>query len=304
MPDAVLRDLALETIAQALDSTGRFMVARRLQPVGRYAEPDGTPTLTALFLDVETTGLDTERDAVFQLALLPFEYAPATGRIYGVGEAFVHLEDPGRPIPPEITALTGISDADVAGKRIDDAAVAELVANTRLVIAHNAGFDRPMAERRLPLFRDLPWACSQVEVPWPAYGITSAKLEYILFRHCRAFFQGHRADEDCFAALHALATPFPDGQLPFRQLLESSRRRTVRIWALDSPYESRHALKTRHWRWNPGEDGRPRAWSTDVREEEADQECEWLREAVYGGRSGSPWRTHVFGALDRYSVRV
>jgi hypothetical protein len=30
------------------------------------------------------------------------------------------FEDPGVPIPPAISALTGISDADVAGQRIDE----------------------------------------------------------------------------------------------------------------------------------------------------------------------------------------
>ena len=194
---------------------------------------------------------------------------------------------------------------DVAGKRIDDSAVAALAAGVRLVVAHNAGFDRPIVERRLPLFRGLPWGCSYADVPWSEHGIAAAKLEFILFRHCRSFVEGHhRADQDCHAALFALATPFSTGELPFKLLLESSRRRTVRIWALESPYESRHVLKARGWRWSPGELGRPKAWYVDVREQDLDAECAWLREAVYPGRGTTPWQTKVFGALDRYSARV
>ncbi|HEX5868817.1 MAG TPA: 3'-5' exonuclease [Longimicrobium sp.] len=304
MPDRVLRDAALERIADALDATGAFRVARRFEPKGRYAEPDGTPTYQALYADVETTGLDTERDGIIQLALLPFEYAPSTGRVYAVGEPIVQMEDPGRPIPPEITALTGISDADVAGRRIDDGAVATLAAGASLVIAHNAGFDRPLVERRLPLFRKMPWACSQLEVPWGEHGIAAAKLEFVLFKHCGAFFEGHRADQDCHAALHALATPFRSGELPFALLLRSSRRRTVRVWALEAPYEARLALKGRGYRWSPGEGGRPKAWYIDRREEEVEDETAWLGEAAYGGRGGTPWRLHAFGAADRYSSRV
>jgi len=38
------------------------------------------------------------------------------------------LEEPGIPLPPEITRLTGITDKMVAGHRIDDAAVDGLLA--------------------------------------------------------------------------------------------------------------------------------------------------------------------------------
>jgi DNA polymerase-3 subunit epsilon len=304
MPDTMQRDAALERIADALDATGSFRVARRFEPRPRYADPDGTPTYRALIADVETTGLDMEKDAIIQLALLPFEYAPSTGRIYAVGEPLVQTEDPGRPIPPEISALTGITDRDVAGRRIDEQEVARFAADASLVVAHNAGFDRPLVERRLPLFRRMPWACSQVEVPWAQHGIGAAKLEFLLFRHCRAFFEGHRADQDCHAALHALATPLPSGELPFALLLKSSRRPTVRVWALDAPFDARPALKGRGYRWSPGECGRPRAWYIDRREDEVEAETAWLRATAYTGRAGAPWRIHAFGAVDRYSARV
>src|SRR5688572_27227963 len=156
VPDAVLREAALERIADALDSTGAYRVARRFAPRPWYSEPDGTPTATGLFVDVETTGLDTAVDRIFQLALVPFEFS-SDGRIFGVSEPHVHLEDPERPIPPAIVALTGISDRDVAGRRIDDTAVLAAAAGAALVVAHNAGFDRPLVERRLPAFRELPW---------------------------------------------------------------------------------------------------------------------------------------------------
>lgn len=302
MPDAVLREAALERIADALDSTGAYRVARRFAPRPWYEEPDGTPTATGLFVDVETTGLDTAVDRIFQLALVPFEFS-ADGRIFRVSQAQVHLEDPGRPIPPAVTVLTGIADCDVAGRRIDDAAVLEAAAGATLVVAHNAGFDRPLVERRLPAFRELPWGCSQLEVPWARHGLPSAKLEYLLFAHCRAFAEGHRADEDALAGVHVLATPFRSGELPFALLLNASRRRTVRLWAVDAAYEHRVALKARGYRWSPGEDGRPRAWYADVLEEDAEAECAWLDAEVYRGMRRR-WRKHVFGATDRYSIRV
>ena len=47
--------------------------------------------------------------------MVPFTYA-LDGRIFEIHEAFQKLRDPGRPIPPEITAITGITDEMVAGQ--------------------------------------------------------------------------------------------------------------------------------------------------------------------------------------------
>lgn len=293
----------LDPRAAALEATGEYKVLRRLPPVRQYHPPDGTPALTALAVDVETTGLDPQRDAIIQLGGLPFEYAPQTGQIYAVGEPVAFFEDPGRPIPAEITALTGITDADVRGQRIDDQAVEDLLASATLVIAHNAGFDRPFAERRLPVFRDKSWACSLEGVPWrKAAGYSSRSLEFLLYKHCGLFYDAHAADGDCRALIHALATPFASGELPLRLLLESARRRVAHLWAIGAPYEARELLKARRYRWNNGEDGRPKAWHKEVGEAECGAEQEWLARAVYGGRQGG-WRIEWLDALNRYRER-
>lgn len=303
MPDGVLLEAALERVAEALDSTGRYRITRRFHVRARYAAADGTPTLRALFVDVESTGLDTDRDRIIQVALVPFEYAPSDGRIFAVGEALVELEDPGEPLSPEIVALTGLRDEDLAGRRIDEDAVGAMAAGARLVIAHNAAFDRPLVERRLPCFQSLPWACSQREVPWAAHGVRGAKLEYILWRHCGEFFDAHRADADAHAAVHALATPFWSGERPMALLLQSSRRPTARLWAIDAPYALKDTLKSRGYRWSPGEGGRARAWYADLDPDMVEPECEWLDTTVYAGQPAR-WRKQVFGAVDRYSGRV
>jgi DNA polymerase III epsilon subunit-like protein len=67
------------------------------------------------------------------------------GRITGVRDTFSAFNEPSEPIPPEITALTGITDDMVAGHRIDGATVTGFVEDAVIVIAHNAGFDRKFA---------------------------------------------------------------------------------------------------------------------------------------------------------------
>lgn len=231
---------------------------------------------------------------------MPFTYSAETGRIFELGAPIVYLEDPGRPIPAEITGITGITNEMVAGQRIDDDAVAQAAGESQLVIAHNAAFDRKFVQRRLPVFAKMPWACSLREVPWRTHGHAGGSLESLMIGHCRSFFSGHRATDDCLALIHILATPLRSGDLPFKLLLESARKRTARIWALNSAFETKDILKARNYRWNGGDNGGPKAWYIEVAEDAAEAELAWLTENVYHGKKGKP-QVDTLDACTRYA---
>jgi DNA polymerase III subunit epsilon len=108
---------ALEGLARTLTSWGWYRVARRFQPRRCYGPADGRAIRTALYVDVETTGL-TDDDRIIELAALPFTYAVQTGEVCDVGEGYCAFEDPGRPIPEAVTSLTGITDDLVRGRQI------------------------------------------------------------------------------------------------------------------------------------------------------------------------------------------
>lgn len=291
-----------EALARQLEASGDYRILRRFRPEATPLHSATGTMATAVALDVETTGFDPSTERIIQLAVLPFQYLKESGHIIGFDPPVTYFEDPGRPIPAAIVALTGISDADVRGQRIDDAAI-EAAVGTALVIAHNASFDRPFVERRLPGFRDKSWACSVQDVPWRRMGLGSSAQEFLLLKHCRVFYEGHRADHDCQALLHLLATPFPSGETPFQLLLQSARKKSLRLWATGAPIEHKDALKKRGYRWNPGEDGRPRAWHKEVSGEESGAEEQWLSATVYGGQSGK-WRVDTLDARTRYSDRA
>ncbi len=273
-----------ESAAAALVDSEDFVVLRRLRHAGRYAEGDEAAVKRAFFVDVETTGLDSREDAIIQFCGVPFDFAPATGRIHRLYPPIAGYEDPGRPIPPFIVEKTGITDQLVAGQRLDEAAILAALDETVLVIAHNAGFDRNFLERRFPLFADRYWACSMADVPWGELGIDSPKLEFLLYKHARVFYDAHRADEDCYAGIHLLATPFADGELPMRLLLETARRPMWRLEATQAPRERKDLLKWRGYRWNPTQF----VWWRDIADGDRDAEVEWLREAVYLRADASP----------------
>ena len=218
----------LEAVAARLERSGAYRVLRQLTPHVGAPPPPGVQTRLGLFVDVETTGLDTERDEIIELAMVPFTYGPG-GEIYEVREAFQALREPGPPIPPEVTAITGINDAMVAGKAIDLAELTAVVAPAAPVLAHNATFDRRFLERFCESFVAKPWACSMCEVDWAGEGYEGTKLSY-LAAGAGFFYERHRAAHDCLAAIELLARAHPrSGRTGMAQLLERARRPQVRV---------------------------------------------------------------------------
>ena len=219
-------DLTLAAMAEALAKSVDYRVLRRLVPRRTFTPSIGQSTKTGVLLDVETTGLDQQKDEVIELGMVKFDYLP-DGRITGLRNVFSSFNEPSEPIPLEVTALTGITNEMVAGQRIDEAAVSSFADDAVIVIAHNASFDRKFAERYWPIFQRKAWGCSATEVEWRKHGFEGSRLGYLL-NGAGFFHQAHRAVDDCHA------------------LLEDSRVRTA---------NDRHAGACRPAGAGPKEDG-------------------------------------------------
>jgi hypothetical protein len=167
--------------------------------------------------------------------------------LYDVLPGYASFEDPGQPLHEEVVRLTGITDDQLRGQKLDEQAVTTLATPANLIIAHNAAFDRCFLERRFPLFVDKPWACSMGQVPWAEEGLGSAKLDYLLNRF-GFFFDDHRAMADCRAVLHLLSLNLPrSGRAIMPLLLANARQRAFRIWALEAPVECKDLERRRGW---------------------------------------------------------
>ncbi|HWU13809.1 MAG TPA: 3'-5' exonuclease [Caulobacter sp.] len=279
-PDAPADWAALEAMAAQLEASGRYRLLRRFETCTLHAGADPATLKRGVYLDTETTGVDPRKDEMIELAMIPFDYDPE-GRLCAVGQPFVALNQPSNPIPPDITKITGITDAMVAGHAIDPRAVAAFIAPAVLIIAHNAAFDRPFAERLTEAFKLKGWACSMSQVDWKAHGFEGTKLAY-LAGQCGFFFDGHRAQNDCLAGLEILARPLPTGRTALAHLLEAARAPTWRIVAERAPFEMKDRLKARGYRWNGDETAGPKAWFTDVAEAGRDAELLFLTQEIYG----------------------
>ena len=96
------------------------------------------------FVDIETTGLDPSTEEIIEIGAVFVERGVVTGRRSW-------LVRPTRPIPPLITALTGLTDEEVAQAPALEAVDEELRAALGgwTLVAHNASFERSFLGDRI-----------------------------------------------------------------------------------------------------------------------------------------------------------
>lgn len=257
--------------------------------------------LLGLVADVETTGTDYSTDHIIELALVPFTFT-ANGAVTGVGGELSWYEDPGIPIPAEITKITGISDDMVRRKRIADGDVIELVGKAAIVIAHNADFDRKFAEKRCSVFKHVRWGCSYRDVTWRDEGYECAKLRCLMLEMLSLDFDNHGAANDAHATARLLSSTLPSGLRALYCVLDAARGTYARLYAIGSPFEYKDLLKERGYRWSGGKDKRePKAWYRDLPVgDEFVAEKAWL---ANNAMCHSPTSVQ-FNAKQRFSDRI
>jgi DNA polymerase-3 subunit epsilon len=222
-----------------------------------------------LILDVETTGIDPEKDKIIEIGVLEFgvreDGRPFITTMYG------GVEDPGIPIPQEIQKLTGLTDDMVRGQAIDWNRVAELLRKSSLVVAHNASFDRAFVERR-PELAGIKnhWACSLKHIDWEAKGFRTKALNYLAADHGFVNPFAHRALFDCATTFRIIESYFPE-------LLNRSYLRQVRVSAFGAAFETKDILRNARYRWN----AELRVWFKEVLEDGLEGERLFLRAEVY-----------------------
>ncbi|MBK9749749.1 MAG: DEAD/DEAH box helicase [Chloroflexi bacterium] len=123
-------------------------------------------------LDLETTGLDPTQDQIIEIGAVRFR----NGEVI---DEFNELVDPGRPIPPIVSTLTGIQNDDLVGKpRLATVLpkLKEFVGDSPFV-GHNIGFDASFLYKQGALQDNLridTYELASVLLPTaPRYNLTS-----------------------------------------------------------------------------------------------------------------------------------
>jgi DNA polymerase III subunit epsilon len=116
----------------------------RLAPAGGAAGKRPLESLAYVVFDLETTGLDTNSDAIVSMGAVR-----ALGSRVLESESFATLVDPGRPIPALSTSIHGIDDDAVKGAPDQAKATQRFAAfaHDSVLVAHNAAFDLAFLKR-------------------------------------------------------------------------------------------------------------------------------------------------------------
>lgn len=232
-----------------------------------------------IFIDVETTGLEHEKDEIIQLSMVKFIYNQQ-GEITRIQAKFDQLNEPkNNGIPNRITYLTGITDEMVEGKVIDPELVRSFTAEANVIVAHNADFDRRFVEKFFPFFQHHNWACSMSQINWEWAG--SSKLEFLMFK-MGYFYRAHNAINDCFAGIELLKSiDLEIGQPFMNEMLKNAREVQYRLWALKSPFEKKDILSDRGYNAQYI-NGKFFGWYIDVEAENGvSKEADFLIENIY-----------------------
>jgi DNA polymerase-3 subunit epsilon len=151
----------------------------------------------AVILDCETTGLDLFTDEPVQIGVISIS-----------GDVLLDaLIRPSKPIPPEATAIHGITDEMVAHAPTFEQVYPELASllADKMVIMYNAGYDSAILRytclrHNLPVLSVSGWSCAMlVYARW--YGEWSSHYGAFKWQRLNG---GHNAISDCLATLELI----------------------------------------------------------------------------------------------------
>lgn len=291
---------------RALEATGDYEIFRRLHP-DRIPLPEmplsaiSGEALSALYVDTECTGMEHDTDEVFEFAGIPFT-ATRDGDIIAVGQPVSWFNEPSKPIPTEVSELTGVTNEMVRGHRFDPTKFEQLLAGVDLIIAHVARFDRPFCEKLHPRFAELDWACSQSQVPWRQHGHDSTKLSNLALAHGYVY-GSHRAANDCAAGIVVLSRDLKGTDRPaLASLLPTALGDSFKLFPIGAPFDKKDLLKARQYDWSDGTKGLPKTWWKEIPAAELETESTFLQSQIFGRVHDIP--TKRITPRDRFSTRA
>ena len=254
----------------------QIRVLHRITPLQGWHPPSNPrpPFMKIAVIDLETDGLDPQYNEILEIAVAIIAI-DQQGRIIEIESEKCGLQQPSRPIDPQIEKITGITDAMVAGKRLAPQKIAEHLQAADACLAFHAAFDRRHLEMLVPEVGEMPWICAMADVDWHALGFDGRAQGHLLMQAGMFNPTAHRAADDVASLIHLLAHECRDGRTVMAYALAGARSPTWRFEASDLPYRLRKDVYRRGYRYSQRGVNHKL-----VREADYDAEVAWYRELV------------------------
>lgn len=234
--------------------------------------------MKVLGLDLETTGLDFEKDRIIEIALVLYDTKMKVPlRVYSE-----FINEPDRPKIDKSKVAADITDAmlDEHGMKLEPGFIpiffdlfTNLFKDIKYIVAHNGNqFDKIMLrnffDRYSKEFPNIPWIDTRTDIVYPKH-CTSRNLTYLAGYHGFVNPFPHRALFDTMTMLRILS------EYDIDEVIERKESPIVTLRANVS-YVNKELVKKKGFMWDPDS----KIWYKDVKE--CDVTDEWLDGLDFG----------------------
>ena len=166
----------------------------------------------------------------------------------------------------------------VEGRSIDITRVDSIIAESDLIVSHNASFDRAFLDKISQASQTSVWACTLADIDWLERGFPNGKQELLCHWH-GFYFDAHRAMSDVDALIHLVTHPHYLENRPLSELASNAWKPVYVIKATNFPYDpiKKDTVKANGYKWNNDE----RIWYKRVLLEDLEDEKTWLTGVIY-----------------------
>lgn len=229
-------------------------------------------------LDIETNGLDVDKNYIIEIGFIVYEVNRDTGKIISKVKEYQALQEIKEPLTKKIINITNLTDEMLKGQIIDWDEVNDLLSQCSYILAHNSYFDRGFIDKRVLSSSRIIWGCSLSQIDWIGKGFQSKSLVNLCLAH-GIYYDGHRAVNDVEATTYLLQQKRDDDSHCYlKQLLDEIDKPQQIVVAHKYPATKKDVLKDRGYIWA----GDIWSWVRILNEDESvREELKWLENKIY-----------------------
>jgi DNA polymerase-3 subunit epsilon len=207
-----------------------------------------------LLLDIETTGLNPEKDEIIQISILPFFVNDAYS-ITGYKKPIIKFQEIDKNLPDNIVNLTNITDDMLKGNSIPWEAILKLFNSADAIMAYNSEFDLKFIKFTLEKLKlEIPkvnFCCAMKDIDWnELFPSKTPSLELLCHYHGFWLNGRHNALNDVLCLFQIFVLYDLQSKSKLKECLEKSRKNQWKLYVINTQFVDSFFLKSRKFKWD------------------------------------------------------